>query len=1416
MMRCAIFISVVIILFPSVAVSLQPTVDEVVRYACEDVLSTEVSDPILMLNDSAFSGEALLRGWKGNGSPSNPFIIENLFIDANGTGYGIGISTNYSFIIRNCTILNASGGGAPLGGISILMGNGTMDNNTVSGCGYGIKAGDGCTIIGNRLTNNSFGIWAVGDHMRIEYNNCSYNSNTGLHYGGSYSDISSNIVHHNDFGIHAVYASWNRFRNNTMTFNNDHGIRLDYWSHNNTVTGNHAFRNDDGIMLERGSSDNLIVNNSVTDCEEGLFVHSGYRNIFFGNRMCGCSFYFGDEPDTISTQTIPGNNTVCGYPVRYFGGDMWDGTLIKGLTLGQVIAHDVEGLVLEDLDIPSGSAGVILFDCLDTAISGCNISEQVYEGIKVEGCVNTTINGCGIAYSDTGIELVKSMRVSINNSICQGSRLGCRMADSSNIDLSFTVFLDDQEGLLLSMDLENVWVKNCTFRDMGIYAIRVESPDMRIHGNMIGQEDMESRHGMGVIVQDVPCYLEDNDIRLCEVGIKLEGADHSELKGNSIMNCVVGIHSRSSEGEIISENLLGGISETGLFLEDTRGSIVRGNRIEEAYSAGILLSNSHHTDLFGNSLLDTSIDLFYSEGTAPPQNEIPVNNTVDGIPVHYYEGGNLDEIILPDSAGELILMNTEGGTLEGVNLSSGNIKVLVVSSNGLLVRNSSFHDGGVGIRALFSDDITASGCSFRELGRGMDLNHCDGFDVRSCTFGDIQGIGIGAYLSSGTIDNSLFDDCATGADMMSEGSSTVSESMFRNGGDGIRIDGVSRSVRISSNSFFELDGYGVWIRSGAFTRVRDNAFVNTGLGLNGTGTVRVDSRDNEVSGNYYWHHLFPDEDHNGYVEEPYNIEGDVVNVTDDHPRSWLPEVILGAPGDISAVQSLDDVLIEWNGAESSPFVPIKGYVLHRYGNGTISPWTYGLEGESRDFFLDEGVAVYGNLTYSLEAYSDLGFGPAVRTEALIDTAPLEVKFLNGNGSAFNSTTFTLFWSSSFPPEDIIFAEIILDDGARRELVNTSVREHTFDGVDMGYHTATLNVRDRRGYSSSAGIRFLVDWEKPRIGTLHSNGWTNDTLSFLIGMDDNIGVKDAGYTLFRTDLDPFKPLPINETWYRFVTGEDVPPLQGCIPVDEGVFQWLYEGEERTIDFENLTEGNYTLFLWARDPAGNAAWSSCGGVVDRTPPEVISFHPAGTEAPIEPLISVELSEVMESGSVMMSINGISARVESLDGNAFRLFPEEPLEWDEFYTISFSGRDRASNPASFSWTFRTMKDPDWTTRVFGSVMFKGDYNGKRVQVVIDGKEEYIDLIGSDNGFILELGPGNHTIIFRKEGFVNATLELNITYGQGPVDLGVITLQTEDQEGKGEAPPYITYLLGVTLIIITVIIALSAFRRKGGPFEE
>ena len=150
---------------------------------------------------------------QGDGSWSNPYIIENITIDASSSSTGSGIiiedSNDFYFIIQNCNISNA---------------------------------GSGFDYAGIKLLNTNRG--------KILNNNCSNNLGAGIYlYNSDNNTIAGNTADFNDDFDHQ-----------------GSGINIDGGSDNNIIYKNHCFNNRrDGIILYQGSSGNNVTFNNCSE-----------------------------------------------------------------------------------------------------------------------------------------------------------------------------------------------------------------------------------------------------------------------------------------------------------------------------------------------------------------------------------------------------------------------------------------------------------------------------------------------------------------------------------------------------------------------------------------------------------------------------------------------------------------------------------------------------------------------------------------------------------------------------------------------------------------------------------------------------------------------------------------------------------------------------------------------------------------------------------------------------------------------------------------------------------------------------------------------------------------------------------------------------------------------------------------------
>ena len=183
------------------------------------------SDLINDLQSSANSGKIHINNnWTatktagictGEGTESNPYLLENLVINAGGVGHAIQIeNTTQYFEIINCTLFN-SGLGFDDSGISLLnVSNGRIINNTMYGNNHGMSI-DLCLnlkIVKNKMINNDYGLgmiftndsifylntfalnsivqfasqWSYVDHYSKEKYSYTYNGRTFTNYLGNY------------------------------------------------------------------------------------------------------------------------------------------------------------------------------------------------------------------------------------------------------------------------------------------------------------------------------------------------------------------------------------------------------------------------------------------------------------------------------------------------------------------------------------------------------------------------------------------------------------------------------------------------------------------------------------------------------------------------------------------------------------------------------------------------------------------------------------------------------------------------------------------------------------------------------------------------------------------------------------------------------------------------------------------------------------------------------------------------------------------------------------------------------------------------------------------------------------------------------------------------------------------------------
>jgi len=241
-----------------------------------DILAPlEQHNPIYINGNSDFTEANGVTS--GNGTASNPYIIENWDISA-GNANGIEIrSTTVYFIIRNCAIHHGEIMFEPL----IHFYN--VKNGKVENCTIYESFGGGIVLeysSSNNITSNQIYNVSNGDGICLYYssnNNISanliYNNpwcGVGL-YHSSNNNISANLIYYNSDGINLQFSLNNNISSNQI-YNNGNGICLWYSSNNNIINANNIYNNYyDGICLWESSNNEIHYNNIYNNTNHGVY-----------------------------------------------------------------------------------------------------------------------------------------------------------------------------------------------------------------------------------------------------------------------------------------------------------------------------------------------------------------------------------------------------------------------------------------------------------------------------------------------------------------------------------------------------------------------------------------------------------------------------------------------------------------------------------------------------------------------------------------------------------------------------------------------------------------------------------------------------------------------------------------------------------------------------------------------------------------------------------------------------------------------------------------------------------------------------------------------------------------------------------------------------------------------------------------
>ncbi len=1234
-------------------------------------------DPISIDGDEDLVQTAFDEGWKGTGTPQDPFVIEDLEIDGDSDYTCIELlNTSYSVQIRNCTVTNVDESDYDWDKAGIHLYNTTdirILNITSSECVFGVLVQDSSnimvedsrikssymaiysirseniTVAGSNLTNCDFGFYA-GESNHVLIMNCNIsimergiNIKNGINmtilknnisicqYGVTYevNSIGYDLVIENNhfnniffdgivlFSTNKAKIIKNYFENITLR------SVLSFWINYNLFIVDNIMINQGqkGIEVRDGNINgargiaSYIHNNTIIGSLIGIYV---LRNVEIrGNNITGSVKGIVSESGTLGYNNLIISNTVTNCE-----------------EVGIQVGYDV---IVEENEIMNCNEGMRLY--------GSNTTAR-YNLIH-----NCTLNGTTITGDDIHLE---------ENVIYGCGMNGIYLSGSGNVDLTRDYIYENTGNGITSINSgPTIYIGTQIHNNGGVGLSTLDNYTLTLRNVSASQNNM--------------------------VNLNLRCRDDISATGLELYSTETGAFVMSPENVEISDSDFFDL-ETGINIYQFGSMKMDHNSFD---GCGIYLSGPE-----GPSGMDLSgMDL----GTT---------NRVNGRKLYLIDD-SYDEIKLPADSGQLIIYNSNLHFADNLDLSDATIGLIMIGSQNIRVGNTSLDDNIAGILAFDCESIDIVGSSFR--------NDISGIEFRNVTTSSIEGNG--------------FLRCRGKAVFLEDDSRecSIRENLFFGsiGTTSYAIESFAGETDVYGNHFIYNRGSGDEYAT-YLTQVID-PLSKVKWSFNGKG-------------NYWRDHHKPDLENDGIVDSPYFIEPSYLtndpyplarsylfdppvldlSILIDPPRAILnwqepdlgkfvkvlnytiyrrefsgePEIIAILPTDQTSymdlnvsygrdysysISVLNDLFEGDRSREIMTDFQVELPVLE-----IIDPWEGNVTGEDNmqvewsvdnlsrvDHFevridLMEWKNVGHAFTYrfinlsegthivKIKAVAVTGGDVIQQITFMVDMGKPSITIITPeDGSVLAANITKASWTATDDLSDIQNYLVSLDDDEAFSISGASFI--MLINLSDGYHTLTITAFDKGGNSDTDEIVFRVDTFKPAI--------------------EITGPQEGLLTRSRD---------IKVTWNAYDIGSGLELFS--IKLDDQ--DWFDISPERTErSFWQLDDGRHDVKVLARDLAGNTNTTNVSFTIDATTPELFINSPIDgshiSQAPVS--VQWSVSDAV-SGVDRVEFKDNSSEWEKVPANHIAL----PGLEEGTYTVWIRAFDKVGNVVEASTTFTVDRTP------------------------------------------------------------------------------------------------------------------------------
>lgn len=898
-------------------------------------------------------------------------------------------------------------------------------------------------------------------------------------------------------------------------------------------------------------------------------------------------------------------------------------------------------------------------------------------------------------YNCSNIELLNREYSNISISIDSGY--------CDNITIANSSFINGYQTMQI-FDVKDCAVNNNTIHRSNIGIIGYLVENCSIKGNIIddikGNAPYSSGNGL-LLTYGVKVSISDNEVSNTHLsGILISNGNEMTIRDNLLFDCSdSGIMiSGGIKDSVLERNAIRDNGRYGIEYLPFRGSmdtysIISNNIIGEHGSGGIF-SGGNNVIYGSNHLTGSLFEIMHGQQYDEIflEHHIEDNNTVNGMPVRYYQLLELEGRSIPDESGQIILNTISKILINGSTFTNPNSPLTLVECSEIRITELD-HTGDLdhGIKAAWCDDIRIDNSSITGPDRALFMIN-SGFLIENT---EVVGSETGISFKSNRNMNSgiRISECRISENRIGiEAESLnyygldyinawVMDCNLSENGAGIETSYLYR-FDISGNEFYRNDGCAI-LNYGQLNSIHENSFLFN----NGTGKKYERSRPQVMDlysahnnsdcwssgtiGNYWSDLDSPDLDSNGIIDIPYLIREtayEVVNTFDMYP---LVDAINPIPPELIFVNGKEDhIEISWR----FPYDPseIEGFSFYRGAD----PWNLTkitfipvIESSQMTYF-DHDVEIGTVYHYMLRTVKDGMEGSSSNVlSSVADNDSPAISIIEPEMDLItNEKEVLIRWLAEDDLSYIDRVEVEVSGPGRSEEIVPKGDNITICDMEDGNYIVRIRVYDPVDHMASYTGHILVDTVYPEISGIGTEFHEVNETVFLewSAHDTSSGIEKVEIfldgELFNTSygnhdgiwlegIDPFilhnvtikahdRAGNSGTAYHEFIIDRTAPMIEILAPIEGDILN------VSSIDIEWRALQNHTDLAFYEMKVDRGQWLFVGNTATRS----IDFSEEGDHN-----ISVRAFD-LEGNAYTTMVNF------TLDWTAPYVYPIEPSNWDQ----------------------------------------------------------------------------------------------------------------------------------------------------------